>query len=69
MANLVFTGGPGSGKSQTATAVGRAYRELGVLSGGHVSQMAAADLAGAGPEETGKLVGEAFRSVSDGIWV
>jgi hypothetical protein len=59
--NLVFTGPPGSGKSRTAIAVGQAYRKLGVLSSGRVLQVTAADLAGAGPEETGKLVGKAAR--------
>jgi hypothetical protein len=65
--NLVFTGGPGSGKSWTAMALGQTYKKLGVLSGGRVQQIAAADLAGSGPEETGKLVGEAFRQAVGGI--
>jgi hypothetical protein len=65
--NLVFTGGPGSGKSWTAIALGQTYKKLGVLSNGHVQQIAAADLAGTGPEETGKLVGEAFRQATGGI--
>jgi hypothetical protein len=65
--NLVFTGPAGSGKSRTAVAVGQAYRKLGVLSDGRVLQVAAADLVGAGPEETGKLVGEAARSAAGGI--
>lgn len=65
--NLVFTGPAGSGKSRTAAAVGQAYRELGVLSDGRVQQTAAADLAGAGPEETGKLVAEAARLANGGI--
>ena len=29
--NLVFTGGPGTGKSRAATAIARLYRDLGVL--------------------------------------
>jgi transcriptional regulator with XRE-family HTH domain len=65
--NLVFTGPAGSGKSRTAVAVGQAYRKLGVLSDGRVQQTAAADLVGAGPEETGKLVAEAARVASGGI--
>ena len=65
--NLVFTGGPGSGKSRTAIALGQTYRKLGVLSSGRVQQLAAADLAGSGPEETGKLAGEAFRLATGGI--
>lgn len=65
--NLVFTGGPGSGKSRAAAAVGESYRKLGVLSSGRVQQMSAGDLVGSGPEETGKLVGEAFRLAAGGI--
>lgn len=65
--NLVFTGPAGSGKSRTAMAVGQAYRTLGVLSDGRVQQTAAADLVGAGPEETGKLVAEAARLANGGI--
>lgn len=65
--NLVFTGPPGSGKSRTAIAVGQTYRKLGVLSNGRVLQVTAADLVGAGPEETGKLVGKAAKLASGGI--
>lgn len=65
--NLVFTGGPGSGKSRAAAAVGESYRKLGVLSNGRVQQIAAGDLAGSGPEETGKLATEAFRLAAGGI--
>ena len=65
--NLVFTGPAGSGKSRTAVAVGQAYRKLGVLSDGRVLQVAAADLVGAGPDETGKLVGEAARHACGGV--
>ena len=32
--NLVFTGGPGSGKSRTAAAVGQAYQKLGCCRAG-----------------------------------
>jgi ATPase family associated with various cellular activities (AAA) len=63
----VFTGPAGSGKSRTAAAVGQAYRKLGVLSNGRVLEMAAAELSGAGPEETGKLMGEAARLAGGGI--
>jgi len=65
--NLVFTGPPGSGKSRTAAAVGQAYRKLGVLSSEHFLQVAAPDLVGSGPEETGKLVSGAFEPASGGI--
>jgi len=67
--NLVFTGGPGTGKSRAAVAVGQDYRELGVLASGHVIEVTAADLVGAVPGETGKLVSEAVRPASGGILV
>ena len=65
--NLVFTGGPGTGKSRAAVAVGHDYRKLGVLATGHVIEAAAADLVGASPGETGKLLAEAIRPASGGI--
>ena len=65
--NLVFTGGPGTGKSRAAVAVGQDYRRLGVLATGHVIEAAAADLVGASPGETGKLLSEAIRPASGGI--
>jgi transcriptional regulator with XRE-family HTH domain len=67
--NLVFTGGPGAGKSRAALAVGQVYRQLGVLATGHVIEAAAADLVGAGPGETGKLVAEAVRPAGGGVLV
>lgn len=59
--NLVFTGGPGSGKTRAARAVTRIYGELGLLSLGHLCEIAAADLLGTTLQETGTLVGEAAR--------
>src|SRR5260370_26624495 len=50
--NLVFTGGPGTGKSRTAAAVGGIYRRLGVLTSGHLTGVASADLAGPPTQET-----------------
>ena len=59
--NLVFTGGPGSGKSRAARAVARTYRELGLLLYGNLIEVAAASLAGTTPRETGILAGEMAR--------
>ena len=47
--NLVFTGGPGAGKSRAATAIARLYRDLGVLHYGNLIEIPAADLAGITP--------------------
>src|SRR5271165_5564230 len=59
--NLVFTGGPGSGKTRAARAVARIYTKLGLLAFGHLREIAAADLTGTTVQETGTLVGEAAR--------
>jgi hypothetical protein len=65
--NLVFTGGPGSGKSHAAVAVGQAYRKLGVLTTGHVIEAAARELTGDRPGETATLLAGAVKSASGGI--
>jgi AAA lid domain/ATPase family associated with various cellular activities (AAA) len=65
--NLVFTGGPGTGKSRAARAVARLYAEFGLLSSGHVDEVAAASVAGATLRETGVLVGETVRRAAGGI--
>jgi hypothetical protein len=62
--NLVFTGGPSSGKTRAARAVTRIYTELGLLGFGHLCEIAAADLAGTTLQETGTLVAEAARRAS-----
>jgi SpoVK/Ycf46/Vps4 family AAA+-type ATPase len=65
--NLVFTGGPGTGKSRAARAVARIYTQLGLLSSGHVDEVAAADLVDTTGRETGTLAGEAIRRAGGGI--
>lgn len=65
--NLVFTGGPGSGKSRAAGAVGRIYSGLGVLSSGHLTEVASADLPGTTNQETGRLVREAASRACGGV--
>jgi hypothetical protein len=62
--NLVFTGGPGAGKSRAAKAVARTYTELRLLSFGLLREIAAADLIGTTLQETGTLVAETFRRAS-----
>jgi hypothetical protein len=65
--NLVFTGGPGSGKSRAAAAVGRMYRQIGVLPSGHLTEVASADLVGTTSQETGQLVREAAARCRGGV--
>ena len=54
--NLIFTGGPGTGKTRAARAVARIYAELGLLLSGDLREIAAADLVGTTLQETGALV-------------
>jgi hypothetical protein len=65
--NLVFTGGPGAGKSRTARAVARIYHQLGVLPQERELEVAAADLAGTTVRETGTLMAQAARRGLGGI--
>jgi hypothetical protein len=65
--NMVFTGDPGSGKSRAAAAVARVYRALGVLSSGHLTEVAGQDLAGSTSRETGRLVREAASRARGGV--
>ena len=58
---------PGTGKSRTAAAVARDYRDLGLLPLGHAAEVAAADLADTKPWEAARLVGEAARLVPGGV--
>jgi hypothetical protein len=64
--NLVFTGGPGTGKSRAARAVARIYQKLGLMGLGHVTEMAAADLTGTKLTETAILMREAFNRAAAG---
>jgi hypothetical protein len=65
--NLVFAGGPGSGRTRAARAVARLYTELGLLSFGHLREIAAADLIGTTWQETGTLVTDAARRAGDDL--
>ena len=64
--NLIFTGGPGTGKTRAAKAVARIYAELGLVSGG-LREIAAADLIGTTLQETGTLVAETARRASGDV--
>ena len=59
--NLVFTGGPGAGKSRAARALARLYKDLGLLTYVQLIEVAAADLAGATPWDTATQVAEVIK--------
>ena len=63
--NLIFTGGPGTGKSRAARALARLYKDLGLLTYGHLIEIAAADLAGATPRDTATQVAEVIKPTGD----
>ena len=63
--NLVFTGGAGTGKSRVARALARLYKDLGLLTYGHLIEIAAADLAGATPRDTATQVAEVIKPRGD----
>ena len=60
-------GDPGAGKSRTAGAAGGTCPRLGVLSSGHLTEVASADLAGTTSPETSNLVREAARRARGGV--
>ena len=67
--NLVFTGGPGTGKSRAAAAIARLYRDLGVLSYGNLIELHAADLAGATARDTATQIREAVKVTGDLVMI
>ena len=65
--NLIFAGPPGSGKSRAAAAVGRAYKELELLSSGRLDEVSAIDLVGATRAETSALVAGAAKRATGSV--
>jgi SpoVK/Ycf46/Vps4 family AAA+-type ATPase len=65
--NLVFTGDPGTGKSRAAEAVARVYHDLGVLTSGHITETATAELTDTTALDTTKLVREAVSRARGGL--
>jgi hypothetical protein len=59
--NIVFTGGPGTGKSRAARCVARTYQDLGLLAYGQLIEIPAADLTGTTPRETGTLIHDTIK--------
>jgi SpoVK/Ycf46/Vps4 family AAA+-type ATPase len=65
--HLVFTGNPGTGKTTVARLVGEMYRDLGVLSRGHVVEAAASDLVSAYTGDTAIKTAAVIDRAMDGV--
>ena len=65
--HLVFTGGPGTGKTTVARLVGELYREMGLLRRGHVHAPEAADLIGMYVGHTAVQTNRAVDAALDGV--
>jgi SpoVK/Ycf46/Vps4 family AAA+-type ATPase len=65
--NLVFAGGPGTGKSRVAAALAQTYRLLDILPTARLHEVTRADLAGDSTSETSRLCEEAFDHTERGI--
>jgi hypothetical protein len=65
--HMVFTGGPGTGKTTVARLVGELYRELGLLRRGHVHAPEAAELIGMYVGHTAVQTNRAVDAALDGV--
>jgi SpoVK/Ycf46/Vps4 family AAA+-type ATPase len=63
----VFTGNPGTGKTKVALMLGKIYKNLGILTKGHVHEVERPDLIGEFIGQTGPKVKEAIKKARGGI--
>jgi hypothetical protein len=67
--NLVFPGGPGTGKSRAAIAIARLYCDLGVLHYGNLIEIPAADVPGATTRDTAAQIRESVKVTGDLVMI
>jgi AAA+ superfamily predicted ATPase len=65
--NLVFAGGPGTGKSRVAALLAGIYRRLGVLPAATLTEVTRAGLSADHSGETARLCDEAFSRAAGGV--
>ncbi len=65
--HMVFTGGPGTGKTTVARLIGELYREMGMLRRGHVCAPEAAELIGMYVGHTAVQTNRAVDAALDGV--
>jgi SpoVK/Ycf46/Vps4 family AAA+-type ATPase len=65
--HMVFTGNPGTGKTTVARLIGYIYKNIGLLSNGHIVETSRKDLIGQYVGHTAPLVEKKFKEAEGGI--